>query len=283
MKRFNTLVTIILVWFMVSVFLYAETEELVLVDENEEQTESLGLDLGNNVRVIVNREVKINTCSAKRKSTGYGGGTWMPIWFTLDMRDVSELISNIDPNIKTFDDRGLYFSGGGGKVAVGKGLFIGGMGARSKTERSFNIVDNDTEIKTFGQIEYRSRFGGVTIDKRYALSSKFVVSPGMMLGRGSHRLVITSTDGEFSWDEPLTSNSQNYEFRKSFMIVQPRFEAIYRLLGWLAIRGEVGYLYGHSFNKGWQARHCDKTYDVHGSPDTKFEGFTFNLGPWFGF
>jgi len=281
MLRLKTLITLVLVWFMVSVCLYAETEELVLVEEVEEQVEALSVDLGNNVRVIVNREVNVKTCKGNRKRTGYGGGTWMPIWFTLDMGDVNELIANIDRNIKTFEDDGLLYTGGGGKIAVGRGLFIGGMGASRRVERSFNISDTDTN--SFGKIEYRSRFGGVTIDKRFALSSKFIVSPGLMLGRGSHRLAITTTDGEFNWNEPLATNSQNYEYRKSFLIVQPRLEAMYRLLGWLAIRGEVGYIYGHSMNKGWQALHADNTYDVHGSPDTGFEGFTFSLGPWFGF
>ena len=274
MKHKNLLIIILLSCLVALPFSISAEEieyngmELQLRDEPLPQIETR-----RNLNITIGHE------QTTSRRTGFGGGTWMPIWFDLDMRDINELLTNIHPYLDTFDDQGLFMHGGGGKITVGRGLYIGGMGAGRGRTRNFRCV----EFGNSTQIVYGTIFGGVTLDKRYALTDNIIISPGFMLGVGSHNVHITSTDGHFDWQNPMAGYSYSASYNRSFFVVQPRFELMYRLLGWLAIRGEIGYIYGYTGEKGWKAITEESTYTVINSPSTSFEGFTFSLGPWFGF
>jgi hypothetical protein len=75
-----------------------------------------------NVTVTRNKIIK------RTRSVGGGGGTWMPIFFAIDTKDASNFITR-DPNFDALNKDGILLMGGGGKGNVGKGFFIGGMGA----------------------------------------------------------------------------------------------------------------------------------------------------------
>lgn len=221
----------------------------------------------------------------KKHSVGYGGGTWMPIWFSLDMEDINSLVSKM--GFSELDDKGLLFTGGGGKGHIGNGYFIGGMGAGYSIQRKVNVIIPDENKAVIRRMSYTNGFGGVTLDKRYALSSKIIVSPGFMLGAGSHKISIAQTDGDYDWeqiDSQLSNKFNAYaSFSKSYIVVQPRVEVMFRLLSWLGLRAEAGYMYGYSFYNGWKTELADDIFETKNSPKTSYEGLTISIGPWFGF
>jgi len=209
-----------------------------------------------------------------KSSVGWGGGSFYPMWVTLNVKDINSLLSHYQYD--KINDNGLFFFGGGGKLHVGKGYFLGGMGAGYSNDQS-SSADGITQ-----RFNYSAWFGGVTIDKRLRITNNLVVSPGIMVGGGGHTISLMKTDGKFYWND-LLGESCNTSIARSFFAGQGNFEVLYRLLPWLALRAEVGYIYGVTSGNGWRAEFEDQSYSVKDSPHTPFEGWTFSVGPWFGF
>ena len=67
---------------------------------------------------------------------GWGGGSWIPYWAVFPVDDINELITHIGESTEdkgfahnAINEDGVFMSGGGGKVNIGKGFFLGGVGA----------------------------------------------------------------------------------------------------------------------------------------------------------
>lgn len=239
-----------------------------------------------NVEMVVgsrNKNISISTeTSAKKKlSPGFGGGTWVPVWFTPDLTEVNGLLS--DMGFSPQPEDGMLAHGLMGKGHVGKGWFIGGIGVGHEDTQKKAIVIGGVPVGT-QWLRYTAGFGGVTLDKRIPITQNFISSAGIMLGAGGHNLEVTKSDGNYTWDNLDNAYFINYNLSKSYFVVQPKAELMYRFLSWLAIRGEVGYVYGYAPNDRWQiSGFSGDTFDVPDSPKTKYEGLTFSVGPWFGF
>jgi len=211
-------------------------------------------------------------------SVGYGGGTWIPVIFQPEIDDVNYLIDTF--GFTKLDDV-IFLNGGGGMGNVGKGYFIGGMGAGYGLERTEGNKKMDFSVG----------FGGVTLDKRFAISKNIIPSLGFMLGWGGYNLEVTNTTGNYDWnsiDSLLTNQiegeySNQIKISRSYILLQPRVTVLYRILDWLALRGEIGYMYAYSYHNGWHAENLDTDIQIDNSPDTPFDGLTFSVGPWFGF
>ena len=222
---------------------------------------------------------KIEKEIKKKHSVGGGGGSWIPVYFTPELDDVNDLIQQF--GFTEIDDDGIFLNGGLGKGNVGKGFFLGGMGAGYSKELSYKNK----------HMNFSVGYGGVTLDKRYAITENFVTSVGFMLGWGGYGLEITNTTGNYDWDnldEDLTNpNSENIstavKLKKEYILFQPKAMLMYRILPWLGIRGEFGYMLDYSYHKGWYAENIHEDIEIKNSPDTEFRGMTFSVGPWFGF
>ncbi|MDD3050945.1 MAG: PDZ domain-containing protein [Candidatus Cloacimonetes bacterium] len=215
----------------------------------------------------------------QKKSVGYGGGSWIPVWFTPDYEEINKKIAEI--GFKEIKKDGIFLNGGGGQGNIGQGFFLGGMGAGYSKE-----LTSGTRKMAFSV-----GYGGITLDKRFAITSKIVSSLGFMLGWGGYKIRVTNTNGSYNWDDIAgiveNNNSEVYasgfEMQKNFILFQPKFVTMYRMLSWLSIRAEVGYMMGYSYYDGWVAKNLSDTIEIENSPDTSFNGFTFTIGPWFGF
>ncbi len=229
--------------------------------------------------------VTATKAEGKKLSVGFGGGTWMPMWFAVDLDDVNGLLHEGQFG-KVGSDSGILLQGGGGKGNVGKGIFLGGMGAGYTIDRKKNVrlEDGSSVIR---RMTYNIGFGGVTLDKRYAISRKIIVSPGFMIGGGSQSVELSQTDGSYDWDSTNVNLSNKYnnsiQYKRSFILIQPKFELMYRINGWLGLRVEAGYLYGYSSNNGWKSTISGDEFEIDNSPNTRFQGYTISAGPWFGF
>jgi hypothetical protein len=82
----------------------------------------------------------------------------------------------------------------------------------------------------------------------------------------------------------MDSSSNNaIEIEKNYIMFQPKAVVMYKILDWLSIRAEGGYIISHSFTNGWNAISCDDDFEIENSPETSFDGYTISIGPWFGF
>jgi len=219
----------------------------------------------------------------KKLSAGYGGGSWLPLWISTDLEDVNYLLGNM--GFRKLNEDGLLLQGGGGKGPIGKGFFIGGAGyGYTKTGKVQDATDESYHIG----MNYTNAFGGVTLDKRIPITKNFISSVGFMLGGGGHSLEIMKSNSDYDWDNWSSTflNSQNThtEITRHYLLVQPKAELMFRLLSWLAIRGEVAYVYGYAPSDGWKVKGTgNETIDIKHSPNTEYQGLTFSVGPWFGF
>ncbi len=224
-----------------------------------------------------------STSTKKKLSSGYGGGTWLFMGFQPDMEDVNNLLNQMGYDEMSED--GLFMTGIAGKGPVGKGFFIGGYAAGMEDTQKKPVKDANNNVVGTKWLNYSNSVGGVTFDKRIPVTSKFITSMGLMLGGGMHSLEITKTDGDYAWDTlGDDTNFTNYTLSRGYIVVQPRAELYYRLLGWLALRAEVGYIYGYAPSKSWKINgFSGDQFDVANSPETEYQGLTVSIGPWFGF
>ncbi|MDD5624229.1 MAG: PDZ domain-containing protein [Candidatus Cloacimonetes bacterium] len=215
---------------------------------------------------------------------GWGGGSWMPYWAVFPVDDVNELIAHIGESTgdkgfahNAINEDGVFMSGGGGKINIGKGFFLGGVGA------GYSFSDSDAS--THSKIKYNLSFGGVTLDKRYAINKKFIGSLGIMLGSGGHEVEYSAlANTDFNWPEISSGGSFNVKVSRDYFMVQPRAEMLIRLLPWLGIQTEVGYMCGIPTHSGWKVQAATgDVYSIDNSPDTPFHSLTISVGPWFGF
>lgn len=236
---------------------------------------TLGTRDSSDMDVKIEKQVRFN----RGKSVGYGGGGWMPQWFSTDLTDINDLM--IDLGFRKLDDNGFLMQGGVGKGNVGKGFFIGGQGVSYTTEKK---VVNPSDPTYHTWLRYSNSMAGVTVDKRFPLFGKLVGSVGVMLGVGDHLVEITNTNGDYDWTDLASGDNTNLKLSRSYALIQPRAELIYPLLSWFSIRAEAGYSYGYNGGEGWKLQAGNsEMYDVANSPDTNFQGFNFSIGPWFGF
>ena len=239
--------------------------------------------------VIIKEETKDQMKKKKKKnSVGYGGGSWIPVWTDIDLTDINNVLTSLE--FEPIREEGIFMQGGGGKGNIGKGWFIGGMGAGYTIDRKIGVTIKEgtpDEKNVTRRMVFNTGFGGVTLDKRFAISRKLITSFGFLLGGGTHELESSQTDGNYNWDtigEDMESSDNNYtKFTKDYIIVQPKIMLMYRINGWLGIRAEGGYLKSYSYHSGWNSESCGDLFDTTNSPETAYDGYTISIGPWFGF
>lgn len=224
------------------------------------------------------------TPTKKKLSAGYGGGTWVPLWMELDMTDINDLITDPALGFGAFPDEYILQQGLGGKLPVGKGYFLGGQITWYEDSKRKNVADSNYHV----WLQYSSTMGGVTLDKRIPITKNVTASMGLMVGGANHELEFVNTDANYNWGALpgiiTGSNNTHFKLSKGYLIAQPRAELLVRFLPWLGIRAEGGYAYGINLRENWRVIGMgEEEYEVSGSPNTKYEGITFTVGPWFGF
>lgn len=248
------------------------------------KVESLDMTLGSRSGSLTSSSSPIKT-QKKKLSAGYGGGSWIPMWVHLDMVDINDLITDSTLGFNKTRENGVLQQGLGGKLSIGKGFFLGGQVTTYRdTKKKTNASDATYHI----WLKQQNMMGGVTLDRRIPITKNFISSVGLMVGGANHELEFLNTDSNYDWNElPNTiasSNNTHFRLKKSYLLVQPRAELMYRFLPWLGLRAEAGYAYGYPLTQDWRVKGLEnESYEVTNSPDTKYEGLTLSIGPWFGF
>lgn len=232
----------------------------------------------------------------KKLSAGYGGGSWIPMWFMPDFSELNDISSSLGFKESAFPQNGFLMQGGGGKGPIGKGLFIGGMGEgyeNSQTSKHLWVTNNSDSAMVSRKLKYSVKFGGVTLDKRIAISKNFVTGVGMMLGGGSIKMNISqkkvNNEGDLDLQNNLNSNfdseyynASSLSFKNSFIVFHPNITMLYRFTDWLALRMQAGYMLSYS-PKGWKVEKNGESISATNKPESNLNALTFSIGPWFGF
>jgi len=261
-------------------------DQISIVYFRDGKTESMDMTVGSRHK-DASKVSEPQLPGKKKLSSGYGGGTWIPMWINLDMSDINKIVADPSIGFNEFRKDGLLQQGLGGKLPIGKGYFLGGQVTQfedTKKTQNKNPGMNDYQI----YMRYQNVLGGVTLDKRIPLSKNLISSISLMIGGSAHEMEFINTNANYNWNELpetiTTSNNTHFLLRKGYLNVQPRAEVMYRLLSWLGLRAELGYTYGYSLTRDWRVSGlAGESFEISGSPDTTFQGMTVSIGPWFGF
>lgn len=240
--------------------------------------------------VFGSRETKTSTVNPdqpekkKKLSAGFGGGTWIPMWFDTDMTDINKVVTAM--GFGKLADDGVLMQGLGGKITVGKGYFLGGQ--FTTFEDNKKILDPAAGSQYHIWLRYENTMGGVTLDKRLPITKNFITSAGLMLGGGTHTIEVLKSNSNYNWNDWdntfLNSNNTRSLLSRNYIVVQPRAEFMYRLLPWFGLRAEAGYTYGYAPKEGWRVKGLNgENFEVLNAPDTEYQGLNVTIGPWFGF
>ncbi len=222
------------------------------------------------------------------KETGHGGFGWTPQIYRPDMDDVNHIMNEF--GFSDLDDNGMFMHGFHGNFHVGKKFYLGGTYCwYPELSRSRNYVTADS-VQTTRKLRYWTNYWGVSLDRRFRLASWLTTSIGFTVGKSESMIKVTQTSsqaGDVSWEnisDGMDMNGNNQlELKKEYIIFHPRVATYWKILDWLRIRAEAGYMFGYSWHSGWKAKMMDKSFDMEDSPNTSYNGLTFSIGPWLGF
>lgn len=260
-------------------------DQISMVIFRDGKVQSLDMTVGARGSEGESSVIATNIPSKTRLSTGYGGGTWIPMWFNLDMDDINDIITDPSLDFNSIGSNGILHQGLGGKFPIGKHYYLGGQVTWfNDTKKRSNQTNPDYHI----WLSYQNLMGGVTLDRRIAFSKSLVSSIGLMVGGAYHELEFLNSDSNYNWDnlpDTITGTyNTNFLLRKGYLVAQPRVEFMYHFLSWLGLRAEVGYVFGYPLTHDWRIRGLDnENFEIANSPNTKYEGLTISIGPWIGF
>ena len=219
-----------------------------------------------------------------KNSCGLGGASYKPMFLNADLSCLNDLfnnlgfggLSNVNKIYHGFDLQGL----------IGSEYFIGGHGIWAGQKQSINYTISSSD-QVSRNLKYNSGMGGISLDKRYRLSDRWIFSAGLMLGGGGTRFETDQIESSIDWNQVDTDTSGSYndylQLKKAYFLCQPRVSIMYRILPVFWLKIEAGYMLSYSKN-GWQQILNDNKHDIAGPTDDKsLDGFTISISPWFGF
>lgn len=210
----------------------------------------------------------------RKPHPGYGGGGPELILLEADLGAINELLS-----VNGFDEIDATYIplfGGYGMGNVGNGWFIGGAGYGFEKEQKISVDGGERRY------EYMVGFGGMTVNKKHALSKNIVLDLGLLVGGGEASIELRQRIGEYAWDVSF-DNETNYsslKYRKHFFAYRPSVGVLVRILPWMGIHGSVGYNGSYSFNNEWKDDYFD--FPVSGESPKPLDGLSYSLNVWFG-
>ncbi len=220
--------------------------------------------------------------------TGHGGIGWTPQLYHPDLDDINYIMNKF--GFSDLDDKGLFMHGIHGNFHVGKNFYLGGSYYwYPELSRSRNYVTADS-VNTTRKLRYYTKYWGISLDRRFRIASWMTTSVGFTAGKSTTSIKVAQTAsdaGNVTWGDIETgmdmSGNNQLELKKEYIIFHPRVATYIKILDWLRIRAEAGYMFGYSWHSGWQAKMMDKSFDMADSPNTSYDGWTFSIGPWLGF
>ncbi len=234
-----------------------------------------------------------------RVYVGSGNFYWNPTYVKMkNLSDIDDLLTGLQFN--SIDDSGILMNGFTAEGRVGRNMFLGFTGQWYKKQGTINVqrkfYDENGEYTANFKREYslNIKYLGASLVKKIGISRRFIAALGLDFGGGKSTIMITEKYHDDNIDNPQIdwsnlndqySNAFSYEnhltIEQTNWIVHPKISLEYKILGWLGIKSEVGYLKGYSAD-GWQTKLNGSKIEVGNNPDSKMDGPTYAIGLTFG-
>jgi len=215
----------------------------------------------------------------KKKSVGYGGGGPMALIIDSDLG----LNGILEANGFNGLESPFVLYGGYGMGNVGKGLFVGGGGGGTQLTQQMTYTNGETGEHGYKRYQVDFGFGGATVVKKFPLfSERVIMDVGLLLGGGSIKLTLATTDGVYAWNSVVQDlNSNVLEIDKSFLVYRPSAGIMVRVNNWLGVSASAGYLGTYSPDNEWKESNFDFT--VAGNNPDPLGNTSYTIGLWFGY
>ncbi len=221
----------------------------------------------------------------RKKNVGIFGMYWSPSFIMNEYEAANNLLTDLSFQDNEIEQ--LWFNEFGFKFYVGKNTFLGMVFAGADAEGSTSLQLNADGPTIHRKMKFEQGIWGFTLDKRYRVLDRMMISSGVFIGRGKSILTLHQQNGEIIWDELWSenkhANNDYLKMKKRELLFEPRISAMYRMLGPIWLKVEAGYMLGYS-NKHWRDITTDDEYEISNAPETSlFDGVTFTISPWIGF
>ncbi len=230
---------------------------------------------------------------------GSGNFYWNPTYAKMkNLTDIDDLLTGLQFN--SIDDSGILMNGFTAEGKVGRNIFLGFTGQWYKKQGSINVqrvfYDENGAVTANFKRDYslNIKFIGASLVKKIGISRRFVTGFGLDFGGGKSTIMITEKYHDDNIDNPqIDWSNLNDEYSNAFShenhltvkqtswIVHPKISLEYKILSWLGIKSEVGYLKGYSPN-GWETKLNGSKIEISNNPDSKMDGPTYSIGLTFG-
>ena len=223
-------------------------------------------------------DIIVNSKNEKKISVESIGIT--PFWFSTNLNDINYLMSEFE--FKEIDRNSRIMYSADLRISTYNDFFVGLMFAYNQSNQSVLLVDK--EPWTSRKLALVSNYLGISIGKKILFTDKLFFSPNFVLGIGSHKLNIASSDNYLAlpWDQLgdyfTNSNYDNLTLIKDYLIIQPKFGVDYQIFKALYVNVEAGYIFGVALND-WRLKNMLSTNEIYNAPDTPFRGWTIGIGP----
>lgn len=225
----------------------------------------------------------------KSKKRGYfrgGAGGWDFYFMDLNVDALNTKLTAIGLN--PFDQQ-IFLSGGGGWGFIGRGIRIGGIGAHGRLVSSGKPSNPDLNLSK--KVTLTVNYAGFTIDKVFHPLNKTELYFGAMIGGGNAQLNFKQWGGPLDWDQvwngfdndSLATNGFHYsdyqnKIECGYFVLQPYVGFRYNFFRWAALGVNVGYLYMHQNQDGWET----DGKEINAVPDIDFSNVIYRLNIYFG-
>jgi hypothetical protein len=234
------------------------------------------------------RENRQNEYKSSKKH-GYfrgGAGGWDFYLMDLNADALNTKLSTIGLN--PFDEQ-IFMTGGGGWGFIGHGIRIGGMGAHGRLVSSGK--PDVPALNLSKNVTLSINYGGFTIDKVFHPLNKTELYLGTMIGGGNAQLNFKQWGGPLDWDQlwngfdndSLAATGFQYsdyqnKIECGYFVMLPYVGFRYNFFRWAALGVNVGYLYMHQNQDGWEM----DGKEINAVPDIDFSNVVYRLNIYFG-
>jgi len=198
------------------------------------------------------------------------------MWFNTDLSDVNQIVSKFGFE-ETYDNcpvlHGVDF-----RFPIKEYYFVSLMSAYNRSVQHVHIKSEENDRFFLRSMSYEMSLSGAGLGRNIMLSDRIQLTPQVMLGFGNHTIDVSNRSDFYpTWDD-IDEHFNMNTIIKDFILIYPKCELSYTIFKHLEINAEIGYVYGPSPIGSWYQKCANRSYGINDAPDTKFHGFTVNVG-----
>lgn len=226
------------------------------------------------VTALAEQENRINLDEVQQTPawTGYnvrvGGGPELG-WFRLDLGDLNSILT--DSGFPELSNN-LFVYGSSGVVGRKIGNRFGGITMRGSTNNESGNTKSELSVN----------YKGLVYKRGFYATRDLEMSAGALFGTGNMELRLLADDpGDFESivGDIADSGHNTTTMEKSFIVINPRINLAYSIIGPFDISASAGYLLTHDLGSNWEI--SDRK--ISSGPLSNFRAFNLTFQLFVGF